>query len=220
MIKEETFTFLSQLIKNNNREWFQQNKAAYEKALENVIEFAQKLIDQFAKEDPSIPADIDPKKCVMRIYRDVRFSKDKTPYKNNFGIGLSNVGKSMNGAGYYVQIKPEDSFIAGGFWMPQGEHLKAIRQEIDYNGAELKSILNQKTFKSYFGDLEDEEKLKTAPKGYDPGHNDIELLKLKSFTVIHRLKDKQLIDKKSVNEVVNGLTIMKPFVDFLNKAIS
>ncbi len=220
MIKKETLSFLKHLAENNDREWFLKNKPLYEAALENVLGFTTELINKFSKIDQSIPVDIDPKKCVMRIYRDVRFSKDKTPYKNNFGIGLSSVGKSMQGAGYYMHIQPGNSFLAGGCWMPDAAYLKSIRQEIDYNTSDFKAILNQKTFKSYFGELETTGKLKTAPKGYDPEHEDIELLKLKSFTVTHNFDDKELMSEKAIKETINGLTIMKPFVDFLNKAVS
>ncbi len=220
MIKKETFTFLKGLIENNNREWFAANKNAYEIAKTNLEDFALGLVEKLSKIDQSIPADISAKQCVMRIYRDIRFSKDKTPYKNNFGIGLSNKGKGMDGPGYYVQIQPSNSFIAGGYWMPQGEAIKAIRQEIDYNAGDLKKIIHNVNFKKYFGELESNDKLKTVPKGYDASHPEIELLKLKSFTVIHQFKDSELSDTNAVAEVAAGLGMIKPLNDYLNNAVT
>ncbi|MDB5153834.1 MAG: hypothetical protein JWR54_2585, partial [Mucilaginibacter sp.] len=126
-INPETFVFLKDIAANNNREWFLTNKPAHDKATENVIEFAGELIRELNKIDPAIDAHLDPKKCVMRIYRDVRFSLDKTPYKNNFGIGKLTSGKNVMHVGYYMHIQPGASFIAGGSWMPEAAQLKAIR---------------------------------------------------------------------------------------------
>ena len=132
MIKKETLSFLSDLIAHNDRVWFQENKSRYEEAKKNVENFANAIIAELIKTDGSIPKEVTAKQCVMRIYRDVRFSKDKSPYKNNFGIGISARGKGNDGAGYYIHIQPGASFVAGGYWMPQGDHLKAIRQEIEH----------------------------------------------------------------------------------------
>lgn len=219
MIKPETFDFINDLINHNDREWFQENKDRYLDAKENVDAFAEAVLNGFRKIDTSIPPELTAKKCVMRIYRDVRFSKDKSPYKNNFGIGISSKGKGNDGPGYYIHIQPGQSFIAGGYWMPQAEHLKAIRQEIDYNTEDFLNIIEDKSFKNYFGDLDQNEKLKTSPKGYDLDHPYIEILKLKSFTVTHSFSDKELSSKDAVQKVVDGLSIMYPFCVFLNQAI-
>src|ERR1700744_6761424 len=141
-INPETFDFLKRLVVNNNREWFQANKAEHDKARENVIEFAGELIKQIHLVDPQVDTGLDPKKCVMRIYRDIRFRIDKTPYKNNFGVSVPTRGLKNGGAEYYLHITPGGSFIAGGYWMPEGDTLKAIRQEIDYNGSELKKVID------------------------------------------------------------------------------
>lgn len=219
MIKPETFDFINDLSNHNNRDWFQENKNRYLNAKENVDIFADAVLNGFRKIDTSIPPELTAKKCVMRIYRDVRFSKDKSPYKNNFGIGISAKGKGNDGSGYYIHIQPGQSFIAGGYWMPQADHLKAIRQEIDYNTDDFLNIIEEKKFKSYFGDLDQNEKLKTSPKGYESDHTYIELLKLKSFTVTHSFTDKELSSKDAVQNVVDGLSIMHPFCVFLNQAI-
>jgi len=141
MIKSATFDFLKDLVKNNNREWFQQNKARFEEAKANVTAFAGELIKELKKADPTLNADIDAKKCIMRIYRDIRFRIDKTPYKSNFGIHRLPSGTKTEEIGYYVQIEPGSCFAGGGYWMPEAEHLKAIRQEIDYNANDLKKII-------------------------------------------------------------------------------
>ncbi len=218
MIKKDTLAFLADLVKHNDREWFQENKQRYETSKENVDEFAEDLLTALKKTDKSIPAELAGKKCVMRIYRDVRFSKDKSPYKNNFGMGFSAKGKGMDGAGYYLHIQPGRSFLAGGYWMPPTDHLKAIRQEIDYNADELLKIIEDKEFKKYFDGMDEEEKLKTTPKGYEADHPHIELLKLKSFTVTHRLKDTELTNGTAVEQVRNGFKLIHPLNSFLTQA--
>jgi uncharacterized protein (TIGR02453 family) len=219
MIKQQTFDFLADLIENNHREWFQNNKSRYEEAKNNVDEFANQVITAFSKIDTSIPKEITAKQCVMRIYRDVRFSKDKSPYKNNFGIGISAKGKGNDGAGYYIHLQPGASFVAGGYWMPDSNHLKAIRQEIDYNGDDLIKILEEPKFKSLFPSLDDEQKLKTTPKGYEADHPYIKFLKLKSFTVTHHIDNEKLMKPNAVNAVVDVLKSIHPFNMFLTQAI-
>ncbi len=217
-IKQESFSFLTKLIQNNDRAWFQENKSLYDAAKKNIDDFAEAIVEGILKIDASIPKDTTAKKCVMRIYRDVRFSKDKSPYKNNFGIGISARGKGNDGSGYYIHLQPGASFVAGGYFMPQGEHLKAIRQEIDYNTSDLLRILNANEFKDYFGGLDQEQKLKTTPKGYNLDHPHIEILKLKSFTVTHSISDKELLDEKGVEIVLKGLQLIQPLNVFLAHA--
>ena len=220
MIKSDTFKFLNDLAVNNNRDWFQLNKSSHDDARLNVLEFAGKVITGLSKFDHTIPSALDTKACVMRIYRDVRFSKVKTPYKNNFGAGFSQNGKKFSGAGYYLHIQPEGSFIAGGCWMPEADLLKAIRQEIDYNGSDFRSIIENPSFIKYYGMLESEYKLKTCPKGYDQDHPEIEFLKLKSFTFSHKLTNAELVHSGSVDQIVNGFAKLNPFIAFLRNAIS
>jgi uncharacterized protein (TIGR02453 family) len=185
-----------------------------------MLEFAGNVITGLSKYDSTIPSGLDPKDCVMRIYRDVRFSKVKTPYKNNFGAGISQNGKKFNGAGYYLHIQPGGSFIAGGCWMPEADLLKAIRQEIDYNGTDFRSIIEDPSFRKYYGSLESEYKLKTCPKGYESDHPEIEFLKLKSFTFSHMLNNAELTSSGAVELVVNGFAQLNPFIAFLRNATS
>ena len=220
MIKPSTFSFLRQLAANNNREWFQEHKQQHDAARENVLAFVAEIKEGIAKIDAAIPKNMDSKDCVMRIYRDIRFSKDNTRYKNNFGIGISENGKNFLGPGYYLHIHPEDSFIAGGCWMPEAHVLKAIRQEIDYHGADFHAIIDNPSFKKYFKQLDTESKLKTAPKGYPVDHSDIEYLKLKSFTVSHLLLESDLKKDQAAETVVAGFAKLYPFITFLRRALA
>lgn len=219
-IHKETFTFLIELIAHNERDWFADNKDRYEKARENVIDFAADVLAGLSKADPLISKDIDPKKCVMRIYRDVRFSKNKAPYKSNFGIGFSQEGKHNGGIGYYVHIQPGECFTGGGYWMPEAAHLKAIRQEIDYNASELKKIIDEKSFKMAFGDFRNQEQLKTVPRDYNAENENIALLKLKSFAAAHKMSDAGLQKKTASESVIEYLTMARPLNVFLAKATS
>jgi uncharacterized protein (TIGR02453 family) len=220
MIKQSTFDFISELIENNDRVWFADNKDRYDEAKENINGFAGQILEETKKFDTSISPDLSAKKCVMRIYRDIRFSKDKTPYKNNFGIGISSSGKSGNTPGYYIQIQPDNNFIAGGLWVPESTQLKSIRQEIDYNTQDLLDTLNSKSFKNYFGELDQEYQLKTTPKDYSANHPYIDLLKLKSFTVSHQLKNKDFMGNDAVKKVVDVLKEIYPLTLFLKQAIN
>jgi uncharacterized protein (TIGR02453 family) len=220
MINQQTLDFLAELVDNNNRDWFMANKSRFDKARANVIDFAAQLLKVMHKVDPNISEDLDPKKCVMRIYRDIRFSKNKTPYKNNFGISIPTTGTKLGGAEYYLQIQPGKSFIAGGYWMPEASDLKAIRQEIDYNSAELKAVIDDPEFIKLFGNFREQaDKLKTLPRDYSANNENIELLKLKSFIVTHPIKDKDLL-KGNIAETIAGLcSKIYPLNVFLRNAI-
>lgn len=219
MIQRHTFDFLKELIENNNREWFQANKTRYEAARENVIEFTTGLIKLLHKIDPGIDAGLDSKKCVMRIYRDIRFSKNKTPYKNNFGVSIPTRGLKAGGAEYYLHITPDGSFIAGGYWMPEAAHLKAIRQEIDYNAHDLKKIIDDPGFVELFGEFRKQEQLKSVPREYSADNENIELLKLKSFVAFHYFKNDELSKKNAVETVAAICSRIYPLNVFLNNAI-
>lgn len=194
------------------------HKNEYEQARVNVTELVAEVIKDLSKLDPHVAADKDPQKCVMRIYRDVRFSKDKTPYKNNFGI--HNLTDYKGHMGYYIHIEPGQSFIGGGYWMPQSDHLKAIRQEIDYNAADLKAVIDAPEFKELYGEFRDQEKLKTVPAGYEAGNENIELLKLKNFAAIHAISDADLQKKDVAVKIVKVFEQLYPLLTFLNNAIS
>ena len=220
MIQRHTFDFLKDLVENNNREWFQANRERYDTARENVIEFTTELIKLMHKIDPSIDAELDAKKCVMRIYRDIRFSKNKTPYKNNFGVSIPTKGHKLGGAEYYLHITPEKSFIAGGYWMPEAGHLKSIRQEIDYNAHELKKTIDDAEFIKLFGSFREQDQLKSVPRDYDAGNENIDLLKLKSFVAFHYLKDNELLKKNAVENIATVSSKIYPLNVFLNNAIA
>ena len=155
------------------------------------------------------------KDCVFRIYKDVRFSKDKTPYKTNFGASINPGGKKSVAAGYYLHLEPGSCFIAGGLWMPEPKVLTAIRQEIDYHPDPLLKILKSASFKKYFSGFDDEGKLKTAPKGFDNDHPYLELLKNRHFIVSHPLSDKDLASKNLESIVLSGFKAMYPLMDYL-----
>jgi len=218
MIRSDTLSFLKDLAQNNNREWFADNKQRYEIAKDNVLAFAGELIKELHVFDKSISLDTDPKKCVMRIYRDIRFRTDKTPYKDNFGIGNLRAGKVH--IGYYVEIKPGNSFGGGGYWMPEAEHLKQVRQEIDYNADDLKKVIDEPQFKKLFGEFRDQEQLKTTPRDYDPANENISLIKLKSFAAIHPFTDAEIMRSDSPKKVAEVLAYIYPLNVFLNNAIA
>ncbi|NNF02464.1 MAG: DUF2461 domain-containing protein [Bacteroidia bacterium] len=217
-ISKNTIKFLKDLKKNNNREWFNDNKSRYNDAKDDFTNFVAELIPGIAKFDKEIK-DLDPKKCVFRIYRDVRFSKNKDPYKTNLGAHMLPGGRKTehSRAGYYIHLEPGKSILAGGPYMPPGPWINAIRSEIDYNTKEFKKIINAASFKKYFGEIEGD-KLKTAPKGYPKDHPEIELLKFKSYLAVHNLKDKDVVDAKFKKHAMTVFKAMQPFDKFLNRS--
>jgi uncharacterized protein (TIGR02453 family) len=220
MIYQESIDFLKDLAGNNNREWFAANKERYDKARENVIDFTAKVLDSVRKIEAGMDENLDAKKCVMRIYRDIRFSKNKLPYKNNFGVSLPTSGLKGGGVEYYLHIQPGNSFIGGGYWMPEAPDLKTIRQEIDYNAADLKKIVDDKEFVKLFGDFRKQEQLKSVPKGYEPDNENIDLLKLKSFVGWHKLTDEELTAVGSEKLVADMCSRIHPLNVFLKNALA
>jgi uncharacterized protein (TIGR02453 family) len=220
MIQKSTLDFLKALKKNNNKDWFDKNKEKYLAAKQNIDEMATELIKSFSSFDKKLTG-LKAKDCVFRIYRDVRFAKDKTPYKTNMGCAISPGGRKAEEAGFYIHIEPGKSFLAGGRWMPPADHLKKIRQEIDYNGKKFHKILSDKNFKKEFGELDQSEeyRLSRPPKGYDKDHPDVELLKLNSFIVWHEYNEKEITSKNFLKEITKTAKLMKPFLDFLNEAV-
>jgi uncharacterized protein (TIGR02453 family) len=217
---EKALKFLKDLAKNNDRAWFEKNKSRYIECKDEFEEFVSLLLDDMIHFDSSL-AGLNPKKLIFRIYRDVRFSKDKSPYKKNMSAGFSAEGKGMGTPGYYFQIQPNgESFVAAGLFQPVPENLSKIRQEIDYNGDQLKKIFNEKKFKINYKNFWDEDKLKTAPKGYAKDHPYLEWLKLKSYIVIHSFKDTEVTSKNFRKNLVQVLKSSKPLNDFLKEAIA
>jgi uncharacterized protein (TIGR02453 family) len=211
--------FLDKLSKNNDRDWFERNKHQYLRVKEDFDTFVAEVLTEFSKFDGTLGS-LNPKKLAFRIYRDVRFSKDKRPYKNNLSAGFSPNGKMAQEPGYYLQIeRGGKSFIAGGLYLPEAAQLANVRQEIDYNTEKFLKIINDKKFKKLFGTLEDTDKLKFAPKGYDRDHPYIDLLKNKSFIVSHIFSDKEVKDRNFLKQVVASAKAIKPLNDFLRNAI-
>jgi uncharacterized protein (TIGR02453 family) len=219
MLQLSTFKFLKDLKKNNNKPWFDENRKQYELAKADFYLTVDKIIEGIAKFDEPIGA-LKAKDCAFRINRDVRFSKDKSPYKTNMGASITQGGKKINGAGYYFHCEPGQSFAAGGFYMPETPQLAKIRQEIDYNFDEWKKIVENKTFKKYFTNgIEGIETLSRPPKGYDENNPAIEYLKMKGFIISRPFTDAELQDKNTLKEITRTFEAMKPIIDFLNKAV-
>jgi uncharacterized protein (TIGR02453 family) len=218
MLQVATVHFLEQLAKNNNRQWFETQKNEYAAVKTDHEQLVTDVLAGLAEEDPAFK-DQTAKECMMRIFRDVRFSKDKSPYKTNLGAGFSKSGRKFPGAGYYLHIEPGGkSFAGGGMWQPEGPQIKALRQEIDYNFKEFGGILNDKNFKKLFKQI-DGDRLVKAPQGYTEDNPAIEYLKLKSFTVGHYIPDADLTKKGLSKKLNDAFIAMKPFVDFLNRAL-
>ena len=219
MLQASTLKFLKDIKKHNNKPWFEKNKSLYLAAKEDVEHFIEQVIAGLGKTDAEI-AGLQPKDCTYRIYRDVRFSKDKTPYKIHMGAYLNKGGKKMPTAGYYLHLEPGRNMIGGGLWMPQAPELNKVRQEIDYSFDEWTGILGNKVFKKNFPDrLDTEDMLSRPPKGYTDDNPAIDDLKLKSFIVTRMLTDAEVQSKTFLKEVVKTFESMKAFVYFLNRAL-
>lgn len=211
--------FLTELERNNNREWMNDNRSWYEQAREEFTELVAYLLKEMANYDEGLRL-VTPKDSIFRINRDIRFSKDKSPYKNNFGAFMAEGGRKTEGAGYYLHLQPgNESFCGGGIYMPPKEILSRIRQEVDYNAAELKKIVEDPEFRETFGAVKGDS-LKTAPNGYPKDHPNIELLKLKSYVVLHTVSDEELKSPNIHEYLVRIFEIQRPFNDYLNVAIS
>lgn len=218
MIQKSTLQFLTDLKKNNNREWFEINRKRYEASKQNILDVAAALIKVIGIFDKSV-ADLLPKQCIFRINRDVRFSKNKSPYKNNLSLVISKDGKKAETSSFYIHIEPGQAFIGCGFWAPEVKKLSAIRQEIDYNFKDFKKIISAKKFTEFFpSGISKEDTLQRPPKGYDADNPAVEFLKLKSFVITTALTDADLQDKEFTKKILEIYKAAKPYVDFLNTA--
>jgi uncharacterized protein (TIGR02453 family) len=219
MISSSTLKFLKQLKRNNNKPWFDAHRSEYEAARADFAGFVQQLIDAQGKKDPGI-RHLLAKQCMFRINRDVRFSKDKSPYKTNFGASINMGGKqAVHSAGYYFHLEPGGSFAGGGIWMPPADVLRRIRQEVDYNLDEFKSIIQSRSFKTIYGGLaEDAEyKLMRVPKGYEPDNPAAEYLKYKSYIASISLSDEDLISPQLLKKTLKAFETLQPLLQFLNR---
>ncbi len=208
--------FLKNLEEHNTKEWFEANKPTYLQNKSRFDDVINSLIKEIRKFDKTIEPELEAKHCVFRIYKDVRFSKDKSPYKTNMGASINAGGKKSPTAGYYLHIQNNRSFLAGGIYMPMPDVLAKIRQEIDYNAKAFNKILDSKNFKQFFNGIDEMDKLKNPPKGYDSNHPLIEVLKNKHFTVSYPLSNKEVTSPNFEKTVIEGFKAMKPFLDFLN----
>ncbi len=215
---KELFKFLKELRENNDREWFKENKERYDVLHKEYVGIVQQLIDRIATFDPEI-AGLDAKSCVYRIYRDIRFSNDKTPYKTHFGAYMTGFGgRTSPYGGYYLHIEPSGSFVSGGVWCPDPKMLKSLRQDIYDNMEEFTGILENKKFKEVFGGLEGE-MLKRMPDGFPKDCPYDYILKHKYFVVSSKKTENFFYSEDWFDKVVEEFRILYPFNKFLNYTI-
>jgi len=215
IISKETFTFLNKLKSNNNRPWFEKNRSLYEKARAEYLSFTTSLVEGIRKIE-LIP-EKEPAKYMHRIYRDIRFSKDKTPYKSHFSSIIER-GPENQKCPVYFHIQPGKSMMGGGVWDPSSETLKKIRQEIDYNSAGLKKIINTKDFLKYFGKISGD-KLSRPPKGYEADNPNIEFLKFKQLYIERGFDDDLVLSKYFIPELLKSYKAALPFFTFFDIAM-
>jgi uncharacterized protein (TIGR02453 family) len=221
MIEKTTLTFLTQLRKNNYREWFHEHKAEYEEAKQNVLQHTAALLQEIHKFDKTIGFP-EPRKCLFRIARDTRFAADKSPYKPNFGIIMNPEGNTRCAlSGYYLHIEPGNCFVSCGIYMPMPDMLKAIRTKIDEEWAAFSAILQKKAFRDTFDTLvHDEDALSRVPAGFDKSSPAAEFLKLKRFYVMAGLSNSEVTGKDFVKQAAAYYRLMQPFNTFLNEAVT
>ncbi|MEJ7626431.1 MAG: DUF2461 domain-containing protein [Ferruginibacter sp.] len=218
MLAKNSLRFLTELHLNNNRAWFEENRLWYEETKQDFEKLVAELISEISGFDKDI-AELQVKNCTFRQYRDVRFSKDKRPYKINMGAYFNKGGKKINTAGYYFHLEPGKSMLAGGLWMPEALPLSKIRQEIDYNYNEWLKIINKSDFKRSFpGGLSMDDSLKRPPKGYEIENPGIQHLKLKSFIARQPLNDSELTSAGLKKHLAKSFKILQPMISFLNRA--
>jgi len=220
MLQSSTLTYIKNLTKNNNKPWFEENRVAFTAAKEDFEKLVKDIITEFGKVDADI-APLEAKNCIFRQYRDVRFSKDKTPYKHHMGASFDRCGKKSGFAGYYLHIEPNNKSMAGGgIWMPEATQLKKIRQEIDYSWDEFCEIINGKDFKRVYKELEQGEfKLSREPKGYEKDNPAIEYLKLKSLVATRPLTDTDLTSADLLQKIIDAFTALMPLIKFINRSL-
>ena len=220
MISKEAIQFLDDLTANNTTDWMHANKKRYEQYKKDYHHFVASILEELKPLDKSLDV-LEVKNCTFRINRDIRFSKDKSPYKTNMGAWICQNKFRKNSPGYYVHFEKGNSFIAGGVWCPEPEELKKIRKEIAFFHEDLEKIVSDKKFKNEFKEITREENniLKKAPKDFDPNHPAIEFLKLKSFTASQKIDDALFTDKDFSKKIAQKLIALKPFNDFLSRAL-
>jgi len=216
VIEKASFTFLQHIEKNNNREWFAQHKNQYTTANNNIIAFADSVLMEMNKHDRI--ETMSGKDSLYRIYRDVRFSKDKSPYHNYWSGSFKRATKYLRG-GYYFHIQPGASFVGGGFWGPEPKDMKRIRQDIDMNYEDWNKMLANKTLVNTFGKMAGEQ-LSGAPRGYDKNHPAIELLRYKQFIFRRPFTDEEVLGKNFARQLNDTFKNMRPFLDFMSEVLT
>jgi uncharacterized protein (TIGR02453 family) len=221
MIKQTSLNFLTELKNNNSREWFEQNKVIYQTYKDDIIQFTEKLLSELSTIDPSIAnANLEPKKCLTRVNRDLRFSKDKTPYKNYILIVFNKNAPHGNTAGYFLHIEPGNCMVGGGVWQTSPEYLKKIRQEISYSFDEFNGVISSKKFQNTFpSGIQGQSKLKKFTDASEKREEVIELLKMKGFCTKEIISDKVLTSKDAIKTIMNYFETTKPLINYINKAI-
>ncbi|WP_291147688.1 DUF2461 domain-containing protein [Flavobacterium sp. UBA7680] len=215
-IPKSSLDFLSQLKQNNNKPWFEENKPKYLVELNHIETFAGALLQELSKTD--VLETQSGKRSVYRIYRDIRFSKDKTPFKAYWGGSYKRATSARRG-GYYFHIEKGNTSLIGGFWGPNAADLKRIRSEFAHDPETFKKILNSKSFKNTFGVLQGEQ-LKTAPKGFDKDHEAIDLLRFKQYLIIKRFTDEEVLSPKFLEQALETFQNMRPFFDYMSEVLS
>ena len=220
MLEPQTLKFLSGIKRNNNKTWFDAHRAQYEAARIDYANVIDLVIDELQKTDPSITG-LTSKDCVYRFNRDIRFSKDKTPYKDYFGASIKRGGRKSRFAGYYFHCLPGGSFAGAGLWKPELVDLKTVRQEIDYNYDEFHSIVNDKAFRKLFGELQTggDLSLSTMPKGYEKDNPAGAYLKLKCIIAEAGITDEELLKSTLHRKIITIFKTIKPLIDFINRAL-
>lgn len=209
--------FLEELSENNHKEWFHKNRDWYEESRNKVLFVTEVVMNEIRKFDPEIPA-MDPRECLFRIFRDVRFSNDKRPYKTNFGSYIARGGRKSMRAGYYFHVEPGKSFSGGGIYMPPAEPLKAIRLHLNEHAEEFLEIINDQNFKRYYPAMMDHQ-LKTAPKGFDKNSEYINLLRYQSFAFSTPVADEVWLGGNFMEPIVESFRQLQPIISFLNRAL-
>jgi uncharacterized protein (TIGR02453 family) len=214
---EKSLNFLKLVKEHNDREWFEENKDIYKEAYAEFSSFAAEILPKVKEIDPVLNF-LEAKEAVFRIYRDVRFSRDKSPYKIHFGAFFSVGGRKSELPGYYIHVQPEgESFIAGGVWMPQPAVLKRIREEIDYNGDDLAELIADEEFNSFFPSITGD-RLQSVPKGFPKDHKHLNLLQLKSFIVEKHFTDEEVLASDFAEKCLENIRVMQPFCTWLRLA--
>lgn len=218
-MEKTTFQFLKNLSRNNHKEWFDENRPSYDLAKQDFSSLLGVFINGIGKKDPAYKR-TEPKSCIFRINRDVRFSANKSPYKNHLGASINAWGRKSMKAGFYLHLEPGNCFLAAGVWMPPAPYLQAIRQEIDYQTKAFLDVLKSPTFKREIGALDDSDALVNIPKGYPKDHPQAHYLRLKSYLAIRGWSDKEMLDPAIEKDLVRAGSAMLPLIHFINQALT